>query len=551
MKFIIIIKTLIFFISLFIVTCSNAQQPSTDSSAKKQINIIQAQRLNFQKPNDTTELQSLAGNVVVRQEKTTFYCDSAVLNKNQNTLEAFGHVHINDADSVHTYADYLKYLGREKIAHLKNNVRLTDGKGTLTTPELEYDVANKIGTYTKSGRLVNGTTVLTSGEGYYYGETRDVYFKKNVVMVNPDYTVTTDTLLYNTYTDVATFIVPTEIKSGARKINTTDGYYDLRNKKAYFSKRPVIHDSTTVLIADEVASDDSTGFGEARGSVIYKDTAQGVSILSNNLKSNRKSSSFLATQKPVMIIKQENDSLFVAADTLYSAKLSDIGKTRTLSFLLDSLPQADSLHRDSLHTDSSFANKQDSSKDRFFEAYYNVRIFSDSLQAVGDSLFYSSVDSAFRLFKNPVVWAQKNQVTGDTIYLYTQNKKPKRMYVFENAMAISKVNDSTDYFNEVKGRTINGYFKEGNIDYLRAKGNAESIYYGTDDNNKFIGVNKASSDVIDMYFSEKKPQKVVFRNNLKGTSYPMRQVNHEEIKLRGFKWLEDLRPKTKYELFGN
>ena len=79
-----------------------------------------------------------------------------------------------------------------------------------------------IGIYTKTGKVVSDKSVLTSTEGYYYGETKDVYFKKNVVMVNPDYTVTTDTLLFNTYTNVATFIVPTVIKSGdKRKIFTS------------------------------------------------------------------------------------------------------------------------------------------------------------------------------------------------------------------------------------------------------------------------------------------------------------------------------------------
>ncbi len=533
-----IIKAFLFFIFLLSATNIFAQQPLNDTVGKKEINILKADRLNYKKENDSTVFQSLAGNVIVKQENTTFYCDSAVLNRSANTLEAFGHVHINDADSIHTYSDYLKYLGREKKAHLSGNVRLTDGKGVLTTPELDYDVQNKIGTYTKNGKLVNGTTVLTSGEGFYYGETRDVVFKKNVVLIDTNYTVKTDTLLYNTYTGITTFVVPTVITSGAQKIITSNGYYDTKNKKQYFGKRPIIQDSTTTLIADEVANNDSTGFGEARGNVIYRDTAQGVSILADNLKSNRKQNSFLATIHPVMIIKQEQDSIFIAADTLFSGRLSDMDTSRHYT-PLDTLAKIDSL-----------TNKPDSSTDRYIEAYYNVRIYSDSLQAVGDSLFYSGQDSVFRLFNNPVVWSQQSQITGDTIYLYTQNKKPKRLYVFENALTINQV-DSTDFFNQLKGRTINGYFTNGNINYIRASGNAESVYYGQDDNHKFLGVNQSTSDIIDMFFEDKKPQKIVSRNNLQGTFYPMRQVNHEELKLRGFEWLEERRPKSKEELLSS
>lgn len=532
------------YIALFLnsfLFCSfflQAQQPSpTDTADKKQIIILHTDRLNFKKENDSTQLQSLAGNVAVKQENTIFYCDSAIMNKRLNTLEAFGHVHINNADSVHIYSDYLRYMGKERKAYLRNNVKLTDGKGVLTTSALDYDVANKIGIYLQPGRLVSGGTVLTSKEGYYYGQTRDVYFKKKVLLVDTSYTIKTDTLLYNTYTNITTFIVPTEIISGQRTIYTSDGYYDLTHKRAYFSKRPIIQDSTSILIADEMANDDSTGYGEARGNVIYKDTVQKVSIYANNLKSNRHEDAFLATQNPVMVLQQEADSIFIAADTLYSAKLSLMDSSRKVPWILDSLPVIDS------------AAQADSSSDRYFEAYYHVRIFSDSMQAVGDSLFYSLKDSAFRLFRNPVIWTQNNQITGDTIYLYTENKKPKRMYVFENALTISSI-DSTQFYNQMKGRTIDTYFLNGNIEHIRTKGNAESVYYALDNENKFIGVNKASSDIIDIYFQNKQPDKIVFRYNLVGTMYPMRQVNHDEIKVRGFKWLEAQRPKSKYELFG-
>jgi hypothetical protein len=193
-------------------------------------------------------------------------------------------------------------------------------------------------------------------------------------------------------------------------------------------------------------------------------------------------------------------------------------------------------------------NPADSNRNRFFEAYFNVRIFSDSLQAVGDSLFYSFKDSAFRLFKNPIIWAQENQIIGDTIYLFTENKKPKRFYAFENALAINKADK--DLYNQVKGNTMNGFFKNGNIETFRAKGSAENIYYTADEGGGFIGVNRSTSDVIDVTFKDRKPYKVVFRNNLQGTLSPIRQVNNAEMKVRGFKWFDNRRPKSKFELFG-
>jgi lipopolysaccharide export system protein LptA len=513
---------------------ANAQVRDTISIGKR-LDIITAKRYNFQKSDSGNQFVSLAGNVEVRQEKTLFYADSAVLNQKLNILEAFGNVHINDADSVHTYAQYLKYLGKEKIAYLKNNVKLTDGKGVLTTDELEYNTATKIGIYTKGGKIVDGKTVLTSKEAYYNGQTRDVYFKKKVVLNDPEYHITTDSLLYNTYTNIATFICPTKILTGSRKINTREGYYDLKNRKAQFGSNTIIEDSTYSIVSHEMHFDDSTGKAVFYGNVFYqgKDTANDFDLHSDTLQTNNKNGSVLATSNPVLVIKRNGDSTFIKADTLYSAKLSQLLKTRTVPIIRDSSTEIK-------------IEAKDSAVDKFFEAYHNVRIFSDSMQAVGDSLFYTLKDSVFRLFQHPVAWAQENQITGDTIYLYVQNNKPQRIRVFENAMAISL--SGLNYYNQVGGKSMTGYFVDGKINYLHTKGSpAQSVYYEAADDGKFIGVNSATSDVIDMYFKEGRPFKVVFRNKLEGTSYPMGQVDHVGLRLRGFKWQNDRRPKSKFE----
>jgi lipopolysaccharide export system protein LptA len=511
-----------------------------EDSTGKRIDIIDAVRYNYQKVEGVGDFISLAGSVRIKQGKTLFYCDSAVVNQAENTMEAFGNVHINDADSVHTYAQYLKYVGKEKLAILKRSVKLTDGKAVLTTNELEYHTDTKIGNYKKGGKVVNGKTVLTSTEADYYGETRDINFTKKVVLIDPEYKVYTDTLLYNTYTEIARFVAPTRILTSTRTIKTSEGYYDLKNKKAEFGRRPTVEDKDYTIVADQMAYDNASGFSDALGNVVYKtkDTANTTMILANRLQANNNSGAILATQKPLMIIKQAQDSIYIAADTLFSGKLTELQKSRNVPAIFDS----------ALGIVPPVVNAKDSNTNRFIEAYYNVRIFSDSMQAVGDSMFYSFQDSAFRLFKGPVVWTQDNQITGDTIYLYTQNRKPRRFYVFENALAINKVSNSL--FNQVKGTTINGIFEEGNISFFKAKGNAENIYYASEEDGSFIGVNRSTSDVIDVFFKDRKPNKVVLRNNLEGTIYPMRQVNHNEMRVRGFKWLENKRPKTKFELFG-
>jgi lipopolysaccharide export system protein LptA len=545
---------LIVLLLLFAVTHSFAQRNPKDTVVPgKQIDIIRALRYSAVKVDSVTNLISLAGDksgdVVLKQENTWIYADSIVLNSVQNMLEAYGNVHINDADSVHTYAQYLKYLGKEKKAFLKTKVKLTDGKGVLTTDDLEYDVSLKIGVYHNGGKLVDKKTTLTSKEGYYYGDTKDVIFKNDVHLVDPDTKINTDTLQYNSNTKIATFTCPSIIYNESRIIHTKDGYFDTKNKRGTLHQRSLIEDSTYTFTADDMVFDDSTGLSEFSGNAVYrsKDTAEGYDLVANNIKTNKKKSAMLATQKPILLIKQGKDSIFVSADTLYTAKLSDLLKTRIVPSIRDS-----SMKRPIKDTLSEKERAdEDSTHDKFIEAFYHVKIYSDSLQAVGDSLFYSLQDSVFRLFKEPIAWSKDNQISGDTIYLYLQNKKPERLLVFENAMALSKADSSSNFYNQMKGTLIRAEFLDGQINFMQAKGNAENVYYGLDENKHFTGVNKSEAEMIDIEFNDNKPQKIVWRNNLTGNAYPMRQVNHEDLKLRSFKWQDEKRPKSKYDILAN
>ncbi len=509
--------------------------PATDSLVNIEI-LPGVRKLEFRKVNDSTQLQILAGNVKLKQDKSLFWCDSCVINNNTRTFEAWGHVHINDSDTANIYAGHLRYLIDKKLAYLDGGVKLTDGKGELTTPDLEYDMTTNIGTYLHGGRVINKNTVLTSQEGFYYADLRDVYFKKKVELKDPAYYIKTDSLLYNTLSQTARFIAQTFIRdSSGRTIETRDGYYNMQTGRAEFGQRPIIRDKNMYATGNQVISDDSLGLVQIKGNAIVIDSANNTTILAGEIFINKKTNSFLATRKPLMIVKQENDSIYITADTLFSARLTDLyGKK-------------DSLVKDTLSgTKVVDVNKQDSTN-RYFEAYRHVRVFSDSLQAVSDSLFYSFKDSTFRLFQDPVLWARESQITGDTILLFTKYKKADRIKVFENSFMVSKLDP--EIYNQVRSTRMDGFFKEGTIDSVRAAGFAECIYYIQDEDSAYTGINESKSDILDIYFGNQALQKVVFRSSVTGTIWPIRQKDPKEMRLSKFRWLDNRRPKTKYELY--
>jgi lipopolysaccharide export system protein LptA len=602
-------------------------RPSQTSDTVRVVEILNTNRYDFKTIDSVTQIQILIGSVKIKQGNTLFDCDSLVWNEKTNFMQAYGNVHINDADSVNIYSDYLQYEGNKKIATFRKNVKLTDGNSTLFTEEMDYDMNGKVGTYRNGGRIESKQTTLTSKQGFYYADIKDIYFIGDVKMSDPEVALASDSLLYNTNSQVATFIAPTTIKNGDKIVNTKEGYYDLKLKKAKFGGRVRMQDSTSVMDANDFALDDKTGYGEARGNVRFKDTAQGVLLFSNRVFFNKTSKNFLATEKPVMVIIQDKDSIYVAADTIYSGLFKDLEKVRggyirtfdtvkgTSIVNVDSLLSKDSIQipkKDTqlvtspVKTKDSISVKQSpvvsTAKDtiavtgkqpkgtlkekkqpaitndtnvivkkepvnpadsvvvrkrpkaetdtmRFITAFRNVRIYNDSLQAVADSMFYSTIDSVFQLYHSPIAWSKGSQITGDTILIYTENKKPKRLYVAENGLMIQGIKTEAEFFNQLRGRTINGYFKDGEIDYVRAKGTAESIFYAQDDDSAFVGMNRSTADMIDMYFVNKNASKVKFTSSVKGITYPIRKLPTDQKKLPGFQWLEIKRPKNKLELF--
>jgi lipopolysaccharide export system protein LptA len=550
--------------------------------------------------NNKDSFKYVLGNpAIIKQGNTLFKADSIYISDKMpfRFIEAFGNVYINESDSVVTNAGYLKYLTDSKLATLKNNVSIRSKGGLFTTNDVDYDLNTKLATYKTGGKIVSKKSILTSKTGQYYANSKDALFTNNVVLNGPEYDINTDTLYFNSETEIANFVSFTKVVNHKKKqtIETTRGYYDMKRGKASFSERSIFKENGRTIKADKMDMDETnktyvlqgsasiveenrivegeyidinekeekykvqgngliidkekqetfrgqlielnkkTELYHLEGNALYKNEKEGIVITGNTINGDGKLGRFLSTGKPVAIIKQENDSIYIAADTLYSGRIINKEKIKT-----DSITKSTSI--DTL-------NKKNSSDTlRYFEAFHHVRIFSDSVQAVCDSMYYSDVDSVFRLYYDPIVWNDKSQITGDTMYLFSKNKKMEKVEVFEKAFVINTVQPNK-FYNQIKANKITGYFKEGNIDSLYSKGSAEIIFYIQDEDKAYIGVDKSSANIIISYFENKEIYKIKWLNKYDATTIPMKDVSPEALRLKGFTIQENKRPKTKFELF--
>ena len=315
---------------------------------------------------------------IFRQENAILTCDSAYFYLEKNSFEAFGNVHINQADTINIYSDFLNYDGNTKMAVLTNNVKLTDNDAVLTTNNLEYNMGSKIGRYVNGGKIVNDKNVLTSENGYYFTQSKDAYFRYNVKVKSPEVLIISDTLKYNTISKIAYFFGPTNIYGKTDTLYTENGQYNTTNDQAKFGKNNLYTQNSKSLKGDSLFYDGKVGYGRAVKNIIFIDTAQKVELRGNLGIYTKRDESIMVTKNAYVIFITEKDSVskdsvWLTADTLRSKVLSKmdlyslqqkaiIALSDTSKILKGSsnlkLSKVDSLNSDSLKATQKLIKKE-------------------------------------------------------------------------------------------------------------------------------------------------------------------------------------------------
>ncbi len=456
------------------------------------------------------DIQQLIGHVKLKQDSTLFFSDSAYLNDKKRDFDAFNHVHIIVNDTLNLYGDRLHYEGKTRTAELFGNVILKDNKATLYTNHLIYNRNTDIAHYDMGGRILSDSNVLRSSLGYYNTTNRIFYFQKNVILNSRDQVLSSDTLIFNTNNSIAYIKGPTIIKSKETTIHCSDGWFDTQNHDSKLFHRPVIQSKSQTLTADSVIYSNNSAHGKAYGNIQLVDTARQIVIEGQISEMWDKTGITYITNKAMAISYDQQDSLFIHADTLWMY----LDKKRNAKKVL---------------------------------AYHQVRFYRKDLQGVCDSLAYTMKDSTMRMFTNPVIWTGENQLSSDSISLVIQNGQIDTMTMTKNAFIISK--DSAEMFNQIKGRIMIGYFNRNKIYKMKVDGNAQSIYWMRNDNKQLIGLNKAEASDMMIKIANNKIVGIDYLDKPSETLYPPKESKGKSSILKGFNWLNYLRPVSKQDIF--
>jgi lipopolysaccharide export system protein LptA len=496
--------SLVYFLVFFPVIV-DAQKPT-------KVKLIRANDLKYSKQLGE-KVQRLIGNVQLKHDSTLLFCDSAYLHELTNSFQGFGNVHIKASDTLNIYSDLLNYDGNSKMAELISNVRLVETKATLYTEHLWYDRPGEIAYYLTGGKIVDSSNVLTSKKGYYFTATKEVFFKSEVVLVNEKYTMNSDTLKYQTETEVAWFYGPTTITSDENLIYCENGWYDTKNDISQFQDNAFIITEEQKLKGDSLFYDRIRDYGEARHNVSLNDTVQDVTIFGHYGEFKKTEGFAFITDSAVAVLTDKRDTLYLHSDTLW--------------ILFDSAQNVE-----------------------YMRGYHHTKFFRKDLQGMCDSLVYSFSDSTIFLYNNPVLWSDKNQLTADTVHIAISNKQIDTLALVNSCFIISM--DDTIHqntFNQIKGRVMTGYFKDNQLVKIVVIGNAESLFYVREDTGDLIGINKTTSNDMNIYLSENELQVIAPIKNVDAHMFPDKDVAEEDRKMKGFKWIENKRPLKIEDIF--
>ncbi|MBZ9627562.1 OstA-like protein [Psychroflexus sp. CAK57W] len=459
---------------------------------------------------DAFILSKVQNQVYFIHEGIEVWCDRAIFYQTDDFFKAYGNVRMKQGDTVNMTSKYAEYNGTTQFAFASEDVVLTTPSNKLTTDSLFFNRINQEAFYRSGGTVKDSASTITSEIGRYFMDQEKLSFRQNVKVRNPEYNIDSDYLDFYSEKGHAYLYGPSTITSETSVVYCERGFYDTRNDNGFFVKNSKIDYENRKLEGDSIFFDRPSGFASASNNIKVTDTINQSVITGHYAELFRKKDSLFIAKNPLVAMKQQNDSVFIASDTLMVTGEVD---------------------------------------QRQLSAFYDARIFKSDLSGKADSIHSSERTGITKLIREPVLWSGESQITGDTIFLIsnTETEELDSLKVFYNAFMIKK--DSIEGFNQIKGKELYGLLKNNEIYQVNVIKNTESLFYLRDETTDLMGINKSLSARIKIVLEDQEIVDLYYYTNVDSDTYPSSVFPENEKKLKGFNWRGEERLTAKSDLF--
>jgi lipopolysaccharide export system protein LptA len=470
--------------------------------------------------------------VLLFHEGALIESDQAFFYSKQNYFRALGKVIFTQGDSLRMTCKTIEYDGETKTAFAKGNVYLERPDMNLRTEELNLDRINEKAFYNTPGVIVDSTSTLTSNQGQYFMDKKKYRFISDVIINNPKYIVNSEQLDYFTESNQAYLYGNSKIEGEAYTIFCERGFYDMDCEKGIFKQNAILFYDNKIIKGDSLYFESERNYAAATKNISIVDTLNNSIITGNYGEIFKERDSAIITRRAMAVNIIDQDSLFIHADTLVATGPEE---------------------------------------KRILRAYYDVRILKSDLRGRSDSLYLDESIGLTKLLKkpltkqqeqifteknyherNPVLWFDESQMTGDEIQLLSDTKTNKldSLKIDGRVFIIEKDTLSEGGYQQIKGGLLRGAFKESKLDNIVITKNTEMVYYlYNDEDLQLIGIDKTTCSALKMQFVDGQIDEITFLVSPNGNVYPEDELPINDRTLKGFTWRIVQRPEAIEDLF--
>lgn len=507
--------------------------PSADRTAGNRVFLEHAEVL---KKNPQDSFMILVGDVVFTKGPMTMKCDSAHYFAETESMNAFGNVSMEQGDTLFVYADELNYDGPSELAVLygdRRPVRLINRDVELQTDIFNYDLGIDLGYYEVGGTLTDPSNTLRSQYGEYTPSTKEANFYTDVHLNSRDRKDTldiySDTLYYNALTHIAELHSPSTVVNVRGTIYTNLGVYDTDNDRTtLFDRSTVVTAQGPTLTADTIFYDRTAGYGEAFGRMVLTDSAHCAQLHADYGFYDEIADSSFSTGNARILEYSQGDTLY-----LHGRYIQTTARIDTTFFAADTLKGTPEY----FVTDTTHVAV----------LYPRVRFFRSDLQGVADSMRFTEVDSTMRMYINPVIWNENQQVFGNIIECLMNDSTIERVTLPDQGFSSQHIEE--DLYNQLAGKEMVAHFVAGQMKKLDINGNVQIIMFPEESDSTINKIVNAESSFLEAYFEGRTTEKIKMWPETTGTATPLFMARRSIFFLPKFKWYEEMRPTSPDDIF--
>ena len=429
------------------------------------------------------------GNVIAKYKDHKLYCDTIFISNDGNYIKANSKnkCKIIDLEGAKIQSKKIEFFKNDSIINFTEKVLFKKGKNEIQTNYLSYNPEKKIIYYENGGKLIDEKSVILSNYGLYHTKDEFGQFSEKVSIKTSSFKIESENLDLDNKNDIIFLNSRSTVKSDNLIIKGDWGVLDKKEESINIWGNGIIKSEKRIIYSDSIFINKNKD-SQLIGNVEVHEN-KNIKIYCHNLFEKKGYSEF--TGNPKIEFSSQDGNIIIE------------GREMELN------------NNDSI----LFINE-------------NTYISGDSIQGKCNNSVFNLNSGIICMTQQPVLWTKKHQISGDTIYIYTKNEMLDSIYIPNNSFIISK--NTLDYYNQIKGKELQGKFKNGKLHSIKLKGNTVLKYFEKNKKKEITGLNDILCSSILVYMKDNEINNISFKSKPEAIYTPKNLIEEKLLILEGF-----------------